>query len=442
MLSIARFADDYYEIAKDNNWKTVIYGAGDGFVSNRNKLPGYDAVYDKNAASIGQIGEDKIKDIQELKSLNEPVNIIVCIVNGDVFDAVCNDFIEAGVNGNVFHFFNNVAFIDNCWGSAKSYKVKPTKEALNVNIICTDSGWIFRKFAIKMEEELKKLGVNVKISEDVDENADINHHIPFATHKARPNDTLMITHVDTSKKVAMIRKQLKTAGMGICMSKYTMNMLVSYGIPRDKLCYVNPAHDHLIKPHKYVIGITHKCHDKDDLRKRATAILDVLEGVDPDYFEFKIMGAGWEQVAEEMRKKGFGVELFPDFDLEKYTDLMSKIDYFMYMGFDEGTMGFQDALYAGAGTIVTPQGYHLEMGVDIDYPCETIEEFRAAFLDLQNKRKMRRNAVENQTWEEYTKKHLTIWKYLLEREPLTELYKNQSEYMDGIFSVLLEDNRI
>ena len=114
----------------------------------------------------------------------------------------------------------------------------------------------------------------------------------------------------------------------------------------------------------------------------------------------------------------------------------------MYMGFDEGTMGYLDALYAGVGTIVTPQGYHLDAHCPIDYPCRTIDDFRGALLDLQDKRKTKIESVKAWTWDNYTKKHVAIWKYLLKRESLCELFNDQHLYEDGIYSVFLEDNRI
>ena len=51
-------------------------------------------------------------------------------------------------------------------------------------------------------------------------------------------------------------------------------------------------------------------------------------------------------------------------------------------------------------------------------------------------------SVANWTWNQYVLKHLEIWNYLLRRKSLSELYKNQLFYEDGIFSMLIEDNRI
>ena len=152
---------------------------------------------------------------------------------------------------------------------------------LRVRIINYEGGgWILTKFAQRLKDHLNELGALADLG-GIDPGADINHHIPY--HPYRPlrsfNDTLMITHVDTGQKIELLRQQLETAKMGICMSKDTLNYLVQTGgIPREKLCYVNPAHDGNMCPKKYVIGITHRCYDSYDLRKRTNSLLEMLNG--------------------------------------------------------------------------------------------------------------------------------------------------------------------
>lgn len=315
---------------------------------------------------------------------------------------------------------------------------------LRVRIINYEGGgWILTKFAQRLMDNLNHLGIQADIG-GVDPAADINHHIPY--HPYRPlwefHDTLMITHVDTSQKIELLRQQLKTARMGICMSKEMLGYLERAGIPRERLCYVNPAHDGNMSPKKYIIGITHRCYDSYDLRKRTTALLDMLEGVNPIFFKFRIMGAGWERIVEQMQDKGFEVEYYADFDYVQYHELIPTLDYYLFFGFDEGSMGYLDALSAGVKTIVTPQGFHLDVDNGIDYSCRTIDQFTNVLYDLQFEREKRIASVADWTWENYARKHVEIWEYLLERKPVRELYQNQLRYEDGIFSCLIEKNTI
>lgn len=178
------------------------------------------------------------------------------------------------------------------------------------------------------------------------------------------------------------------------------------------------------------------------MRKRTAAILDIVEGISCDYFRFVIMGSGWESIVDELRLRGFEVQYYNEFNYNVYVNIMQEIDYFLFIGFDEGSMGYLDALAAGAGTIVTPQGFHLDADCEIDYPCRNIEQFRRAFLDLQQKRMKKVNAVRDWTWGNYTDKHIEIWDYILMRKDLKQLFHNQLRYEDGIYSMLIDHNKL
>lgn len=442
MIRRARYEEDFQQIYQCDKRKIIVYGAGNELKRVYKKIPNIHFICDKRAGEIGAFGKIPVYEPSKLEYVNEAIYIIVCAYAVDQYEEICNEIKKYDINAIVFHSSNNIAFGDSFWETEQTYRVVENQKALKVNIVCADQSWIFGKFAKRMADILLKENVNVSISNDTREDVDINHHIPYVAYKPYSNDTLMITHVDSGKKLALLKKQLECAAMGICMSCETMNRLIACGIPRGKICYINPAQDNVIKPHKYVIGITYKCRDSEDLRKRTSTIIDMLDGVNPAYFKFFIMGSGWEATVHSMLQKGFEVEYYPDFIYDTYNALMQTIDYFLYMGFDEGAMGYLDALAAGAGTIVTPQGYHLDTNCPIDYPCNTVRQFREAFLDLQRKKEERVNAVAEWTWESYAKKHLEIWNYLLSRTDLKELYRNQSFYMDGIFSMMIEDNRL
>ena len=442
MIRFAEYKEDFSKLYKKEKRKVVVYGAGNGLRQYFDFLPEISYICDKNAENIKEFQGIKVCCPSALKDEQSDIYIIVSVCDNALYKEIGEEIQKYDVNAVVFHLFNNVAFGYCYWNTTRSYRKESENKKLRVNIVCTEEAWIFKKFADRMYERLVECGVDVTVSRDTRNDVDVNHHIPYISYKTYKNDTLMITHVDTAKKIAMLKKQLETAGMGICMSEATLNQLVVNGVAREKLCYINPAQDNVIKPRKYVIGITHRCYDKEDLRKRTSALLEVLDGVKPEYFSFLIMGSGWEEVIEQMEKMGFEVTYYPDFAYDRYIELMRQIDYFLYMGFDEGTMGYLDALAAGVGTIVTPQGYHLDVDCPIDYPCKTVKQFKESFLDLQRKREVRVWSVSDWTWDNYVMKHLEIWNYLLKRKDLKEIYKNQLCYSDGIFSVQIEDNRI
>ncbi len=307
-----------------------------------------------------------------------------------------------------------------------------------VNIIYRESGWILQKFANEMESYLKILGVNAVISTEFDSTADINHYIaPDGEGRVDRNTTFMITHVFKQSYLDWIKKLTTRGAVGICMSRDTMNKLIACGVSRNRICYINPAQDGMIKPKKIRLGFTHRVYN--DNRKRENILVDVCQKVSPQVFKIVIMGSGWESIIREVEALGFEVEYYSEFDKQKYNELMVTLDYYCFFGFDEGSMGYLDAVAAGINTIVTPQGYHLDTDCPITYPVETVADIVDALHNIEDKRKKNYRFIETWTWENYVKKHLEIWKYQRKSETIDELLINRGLYRDGIFSLLLDD---
>lgn len=279
------------------------------------------------------------------------------------------------------------------------------------------SSWILGKFALKMQENLQAMSIESDIGREPDPSADINHHIMNwgFSGKANPVDTLMVTHVESLGKLNILKDQLKTARMGVCMSRETVEKLKAGGIPADRLTYVNPAHDEVIKPRKFVIGITSKTYA--DGRKKEGELLSIASSISPLYFEFRIMGAGWAGQVAKLRELGFEVAYYEAFDRPVYLELMRTFDYYLYFSWDEGSMGYLDALCAGVRTLVTPQGFHLDAVGGLHHPIRNIGEVATVLNQAAEERARLVHSVGNWTWRNYTLKHVGIWRFLLGQEP-------------------------
>lgn len=295
------------------------------------------------------------------------------------------------------------------------------------------NAWILGKFARRMHEELLNLKVNADIGNQPDPSADINHHIIYLGYNEKQplNDTLMITHIDDIRKLNLLNNQIKAARAGICMSRSVMNELVSAGLPADKLTYINPAHDSVMKPRKLTIGITSKVQP--DGCKREEFVDQLFNHISPQLFSLSIMGAGWDNIVNGIRKRGFTVNYFSAFDYDTYVQLVPSFDYYLYTGQDEGSMGFIDALAAGVTTVVTPQGYHLDAPGGIVYPFNELEEVVSIFKKVEAEKRALMDAVSTWTWKDYAIKHLEVWEYLLKNG---EGGKVQSRYVDGVNSLI------
>lgn len=308
---------------------------------------------------------------------------------------------------------------------------------MRVRLICYEDvhEWILGKFALRMQEDLQKIGIEADIAKTSDPTADINHHIIYEQYNgiASMNDTLMITHIDSSDKLNHLINVINSVSFGICMSKDTMQRLIALGLPKERLCYVNPAQDGDFLPKKIQIGYTSRWYA--DGRKREYLLRDLANNLNPAFFAFKFMGGGWDSIVNLFRTKGFEVEYFSQFDLHLYKKLISEIDYYLYTGLDEGQMGFVDALAAGAKTIVTPQGYHLDVDNGITHPFNDSKDLLEIFNAIYHEKLNRIQLVESWTWTNYTLKHVEIWNRMLGN---TVNLLGDMHYADGINSMNLD----
>lgn len=445
MIKINR-KDNYFDyIDKNPDHKVVIYGIGENAKNNYMNLGKIDYFCDKKAKDINELDGIPCIIPEQLKSISSQLIIMITVKNENVVSEICSELSDLDIDAEVFIFFDNPAFQ---WFDCvnEPYDVV-SRERLKIRIVYRDDGWIFGKFANNLMNELTKLGQEVSVSSYPDKNADVNHYVAYAglSHffdNSQSVNTTMITHIDSVYKKELIKFQAEHDALGICMSNDTLDKLTLWGIPREKLCYINPAQDGLIKPRKIILGITNRCYGSLDLRKRDNLIYEVCKKLDPDFFELRIMGAGWSEIVSCIRGMGFEVTYYEDFYRDIYIRLMPSLDYWLYYGFDEGAMGYLDAMAAGVKTIVTPQGYHLDTNVQPTFFCSTIDEFVSVLLSIEKEKRAIVESVSEWTWENYAKKHLEIWQYLTKSKPLKELYQHQSEYRDGIFSVLLKNNSI
>ena len=285
---------------------------------------------------------------------------------------------------------------------------------MRIRIICYEDvgAWILGKFALKLAEQIIILGHQVDIAKIPDKTADINHHIIYYDYdgESSSTDTIMITHIDSPVKLYKLLVQLKNS-FGICMSKSTLVRLVQLGLQSNKLAYVTPPQDGRLQPRKIRLGIFSKTHN--DGRKNEWVVGELAHRISANTFEFVIVGTGWESEVEKLRTAGFDVFYQSTFQIEIYDAKLQSVDYFLYFSFDEGSMAFLDAIAVDVKTIVTSQGFHCDIPSCIDHPVNTFEELCSELNKIDTERRIRTSRISDLTWENYAKKHLDIWHYLL-----------------------------
>jgi hypothetical protein len=290
---------------------------------------------------------------------------------------------------------------------------------MRVHLVCYEKlhAWILGKFARKLHEELSALGVPVTLSSEPDPLAEVNHHIIYFDYTRRTPtvETVMVTHIDLERELSKMRTQLVDLDveMGICMSFEAVHRLAHFGLPREKLCFIGPAHDGVMTPRRILVGITTRVYP--DGCKREQLLRQLADHLAPADFTFSIMGSGWDAIVADLRRMGFEVEYLDRFDEVAYRALVPSLDYYLYLGQDEGSMGFLDALAAGVPTIVTPQGFHLDVPGGITHPFVDLEDLKRIFAQVARARRERIESVRELTWARYARNHLLVWDHLLRK---------------------------
>jgi hypothetical protein len=180
---------------------------------------------------------------------------------------------------------------------------------------------------------------------------------------------------------------------------------------------VIPGHDGLVASKRIAIGMTTRAYG--DGRKREWMLVELAKAMRLDRFHFEIIGDGWEPIVKELQAAGATVRHSPGTgDYQKdYAFTLQRIatfDYYLYTGLDEGSMGFLDALAAGVPTIVTPQGFHLDVPGGITHPFTEANELVAVFAAIAQEPDRRAESVSGLTWARYAERHALVWRAVLE----------------------------
>lgn len=298
--------------------------------------------------------------------------------------------------------------------------------AMKVDLLLNPANrsWIIQKMAERLAEELLPLGVDSQVLDVPRRDATVVHHMSwaFANMRTEAPSTMFITHLDDTHKLNEVRATLaQSVRVGICMSNDTMQQLLAHGCPHGSVSFINPAHDGLLKPRRIVIGITSRVYP--DGRKREALLQDVAREMDLSAFEFRIFGLGWEPTVEILEQAGAVVRNFGETDdfRKDYETLQAEIpqfDHYLYLGMDEGSLGTLDALAAGVSTIVTPQGFHLDLPSGITHPVLEAEDLRKVLADLAEPRMARAGGVSSLSWAMYAQRHKALWEAMLSGQPL------------------------
>lgn len=282
-----------------------------------------------------------------------------------------------------------------------------------------NQAWVIGKMAARLVENLREIGVEATLANEPDEAADVNHWMSWAMVRRRSGrvSTMFITHLDDPYQTSHVAKSLRElVDVGLCMSRDMMRALVHWGIPAKSLWYVLPAHDPPPPPPPIRVAMMTNLYA--DGRKREALLVRLAAERDLSSFHFEIAGNGWDGVVERLRKAGASVEWTSygssyQADYEPILERIRTCEWYLYLGMDEGSLGTLDALAMGLKTIITAQGFHLDLSGGIQEAVVSYDELRSVFDRLVTERERRLGSVRGWTWRRFAEDHVLVWEELL-----------------------------
>jgi len=280
--------------------------------------------------------------------------------------------------------------------------------------------WIIEKMATRIAEHAPDFGFAISVGETERVDVDINHWMSYAFANVPHNTpaTMLVTHLDDPYKIGLVKHELVSGvDVGIALSSHTCDMLADAGVREESLAFIVPGHDSAATPRRVVIGLTTRLYP--DGRKRESMLTSLARAMRLDRFRFEIFGQGWENVIPELEAAGAEVSYWPGTDdfRADYVEMMARVptfDYYLYLGRDEGSLGTLDALAAGVRTIVTPQGFHVDLPGGITHSVWSQQDLEAVFRGIVEDVERRTASVAGLSWTAYAIAHTIIWHAILD----------------------------
>lgn len=201
MVKFMAYEENYFDTYKALGCKTVIYGAGLYAKRAFPYLKNVSYICDRRAGEIKELNGTAVILPGQLEMLGEMLLIVICIKSESIRKEIKDQLRMLSIDACVFDYFDNAAF--SLFKEKKIRDCGERKEIQYVHLICEDRGWILRKFAVRMKEELEKQGYGCTIGNVIEPSADVNHHVSYASCEAVVsdyNETFMITHIDSYNK--------------------------------------------------------------------------------------------------------------------------------------------------------------------------------------------------------------------------------------------------
>ena len=290
---------------------------------------------------------------------------------------------------------------------------------MRINIINLDKDkWILTKFAQNLYQNLKNQGHTVFLSKKSKEDVDVNHFIIFLFQKENQEfyfkntiNTTMLTHVNDEFRYKKVKGISKFMDAGIAFSSDHAKFIKKKSLGLKKIFYILPPTDNDLNLKKVHLGIFTNLYN--DGRKKQNHLIKSIETISPEFIKLSIIGKGWRPYVNHLRGKGFEVNYQRFFFRMRYLSLLNEIDYLIYLGNDEGSMSFLDAIQMGIKTIMIPQGFQKDLERFLTFKLDKkLSNLNLILKKIVADKKKFSKIKTELTWENYAKEHIKIWNSL------------------------------
>ena len=285
-----------------------------------------------------------------------------------------------------------------------------------------NKGWVIEKIADQLVENAKLQKYEVKLLEKPTGKATIIHWMHYMNVREEDyvrgaTNTCMVTHVDDIWKFKKLEKVIKNGFIPIYLSEEHRDY-VSKKLDSNKFSFfVKPGSDLSEIERSEFVSITIASHVYPDGRKNEKYLWKLAKEIDLKNCHFNLIGKRWGPTAAELRNANASVleyskEIgnYPRYEV--INNIIKSSDLFMYLGFDEGSMGALDAYLLGTKLLISNQGFHREFkGMTVDL-FEDYGSFKSKFENFISQNFDFIKDSKSWGWQRYAREHLSIWELL------------------------------
>ena len=285
-------------------------------------------------------------------------------------------------------------------------------------------GWVIEKLAKKIVEHYPRAS-KPRLTYVPSRNIEITHWMhyqnvsPAFLKLSSGVNTFLVPHVDSQEKQEYLAQLIDLGGIPIFMSEQHARD-VSRALSLPKVAEVIlPGSDAAGAQDRLRIVISSNYYP--DGRKNEHYLKNLAKDHRLDSFHFTFIGKSWEPVGRELIQSGAEVEyLDPSksnyLEYKTQLNLIRGYDLFIYLGFDEGSLGALDAFLLGVPLLVTGQGFHLEFENNGEIRFfTTYDEFIAQLMESSKRFRPNSQDTEKWTWYSYATSYRNLWESLMAR---------------------------